>query len=259
MLCKLNLRSAGENLDMKIRQVMLALLTIGGSAALAVPAMAQSASASLSLDDSSSSSSSVVLPASPTYPNVDVTYTRPTEKAKIQNYFFDAFGSYPMVGAAFAAGINQVYNTPPEWGQGAEAYGKRFGSNFAIAAVTTRYGLAEAFHEDTIYYNCECKGVLPRLKHAMISTLTARRGTDGHAIFSFPALVAPYAGTMTAVYGWYPRRYDAEDGFRMGNYTLLGYVAGNLALEFLYGGPHSLLSRMHLKTALGAPDSGSNP
>jgi hypothetical protein len=246
---------------MKIRQVMLALLTIGGSAALAVPAKAQSVSASLSLADSGNSSSGSVLPVSPTYPNVDVTYTRPTEKTRLVNYFFDAYGPYPIVGAAFAAGINQVYNTPPVWGQGAEAYGKRFGSNFAIAAVatTTRYGLAEAFHEDTIYYNCECKGVLPRLKHALISTLSARRGTDGRAEFSFPALVAPYAGTMTAVYGWYPRRYDAEDGFRMGNYTLLGYVAGNLALEFLYGGPHSLLSRMHLKNDHGAPDSGSNP
>jgi hypothetical protein len=28
----------------------------------------------------------------------------------------------------------------------------------------------------------------------------------------------------------------------MGNYTLLGYVGGNIALEFLYGGLHTLLS-----------------
>jgi hypothetical protein len=240
---------------MRMRRILFLLLAIADLAMLPVRVKAQS------LADSGGSSSNAALPASPTYPPSDLTYMRPTERAKLQNYFFDAFGPYPMVGAAFLAGINQVYNTPPEWGQGAGAYGKRFGSNFAIAAVTTttRYGLAEAFHEDTIYYNCECKGVLPRLKHAVISTLTARRGPDGHTVFSFSALVAPYAGTMTAVYGWYPGRYNAEDGFRMGNYTLLGYVAGNLALEFLYGGPHSLLSRMHLKNDHGAPNSGSNP
>jgi hypothetical protein len=110
-----------------------------------------------------------------------------------------------------------------------------------------------------LYYRCECKGLFPRMSHAVISTFTSRRGDDGHRVFSVPALVAPYAGTMTAVYGWYPGRYGAKDGFRMGNYSVLGYVGGNIALEFLYGGPHSLLSRMHLSNRHGAPDSGSQP
>jgi ABC-type transporter Mla maintaining outer membrane lipid asymmetry ATPase subunit MlaF len=32
----------------------------------------------------------------------------------------------------------------------------------------------------------------------------------------------------------------------MGNYSVLGYVGENIALEFLYSGPHSWRSRMHL-------------
>jgi hypothetical protein len=143
----------------------------------------------------------------------DLTYIRPTRKTKLYNYVFDAFGPYPIVGAGLAAGINQEYDTPPEWKQGAAGYGKRFGSDFGIAAVstTTRYALAQAFKEDTLYYRCECKGVFPRLGHAVISTLTARRGDDGHRVFSFPALVAPYAASMTAVYAWYPGRYNGKD------------------------------------------------
>src|ERR1700709_1613395 len=115
-----------------------------------------------------------------------VTYTRPTEKTKLRNYFFDTFGPYPIIGAAAAAGINQVTNTPPEWQQGAEGYGKRFASNFCIAAVRlpSRYSLAQAFREDTLYYRCECKGIFPRASHAVISTFTARRGDDGHTVFS---------------------------------------------------------------------------
>jgi hypothetical protein len=101
--------------------------------------------------------------------------------------------------------------------------------------------------------------VLPRLRHAVISTLTARRGEDGHRVFSFAALIAPYAGTMTAVYGWYPRRYGAKDALRMGSCNLLENVAGNISLEFLYSGPHSLLSRMHLNNGHGAPNPGSEP
>ena len=119
--------------------------------------------------------------------------------------------------------------------------------------------IRDSFKEDTLYYRCECQGVFPRLGHAFLSTLTALRGTDGHRVFSFPALIAPYAGTMTAVYAWYPGRYNAKDALRMGNYTLLGYVGGNIALEFLYSGPHSLLSRMHLSKAHGAATPDSNP
>src|ERR1022692_760729 len=227
-------------------------LAFAGLAALPVPANAQA------LTDLGDSSGAV---ASTTTAAPDPTYMRPTEKTKIQNYLFDAFGPYPASGSAFAAGISQAYNTPPKWKQGAEGYGKRFGSDFGIAAVTTttRYAFSEALREDTLYYRCECKGVFPRLRHAVISTLTARRGVNGRRVFSFPDLVAPYAGTMTAVYDWYPGRYDYKDAFRMGNYSLLGYVGANISLEFLYSGPHSWLSRMHLNDKHRAPKSGSNP
>jgi hypothetical protein len=235
---------------MSTRRIMLALLVV-----TVLPLLARGQASA----DSGASSGAAVLPSSPgaARPQRTLTYIRPTEKIKLHNYFFDTFGPYPIVGAAFAAGINQAERTPPEWELGAEGYGKRFGSNFAIATVstTTRYALAKAFREDTLYYRCECKGLFPRLSHAVISTVTSRRGDDGHRVFSFPALVAPYAGTMTAVYGWYPGRFNAMDGFRMGNYSLLGYVGGNLALEFLYSGPHSWLSRMHLSNGHGAHDS----
>jgi hypothetical protein len=193
-------------------------------------------------------------------PPLDLTYERPTQATMARNYAFDAFGPYPVAGSAFAAGIGQMDKSTPEWNQGLKGYGRRFGSDFGIAAVgtTTRYALSEALREDSLYYRCACRGVFPRLGHAVFSTLTARHGEDGRLVFSLPALVAPYAGSMTAVYGWYPSRYGAKDGFRIGNYSLLSYVGGNIALEFLYSGPHSLLSRMHLNNAHGAPAPGPN-
>ncbi len=190
----------------------------------------------------------------------DLTYVRPTQRTMAINYVFDAYGPYPVAGAAFAAGINQFSNAPPEWGQGFGGYGNRFGSDFAIAVfgTSTRYGLAEALKEDTLYYRCECIGFFPRLRHAVISSATGRRGEDGHRVLSLPALLAPYAGTMTAVYGWYPDRFGAKDAFRMGNYSLLGYMGENISLEFFYSGPHSLLSRMHLTNKHGSPIQGPN-
>jgi hypothetical protein len=241
-----------EYFVMKIRKIMPGLLVVANLAALAVSAKAQSLLGSGNFSGTA---------ATATLAQPDFVYTRPTQSTKIRNYLFDAFGPYPIVGAALTAGFHQATDIGPEWGHGAEGYSRRFGSDFGIAAIstTTRYALSEAFKEDTLYYRCECQGVLPRLRHAVISTLTARRGEDGHRVFSFPALIAPYAGTMTAVYGWYPRRYGARDAFRMGSYSMVGYVAGNIGLEFLYSGPHSLLTRMHLNNGHGAPNSGLEP
>jgi hypothetical protein len=227
---------------MKMFRFVASVLALAGWGILAPVEKAQS------IVDATATTSSPVAPPAPMDPAPPpFAYSRPTEKMKIRTYVFDAFGPYPTVGAALIAAVNQGERTPPEWGQGAAAYGERFGSNLAIAAVTTttRYALAEAFREDTVYYRCECKGVFRRLQHALISTVTARRGEDGHRRLSFPALVAPYAGTMTAVYAWFPERYGPKDALRMGNYNLLAYAGENVALEFIYGGPHTLFSRLH--------------
>jgi hypothetical protein len=235
---------------MNTRRSVFFLLVISGF--VVVP---QGTAQSLPDAPSSSRNAAVTTPAQPS------AYVRPTQRIRLHNYLFDVVGPYPIAGAALVAGINQADYTPPEWKQGAEGYGKRFISNFGIATISTstRYVLAEALHEDTLYYRCSCKGFFPRLTYAVFSTLTSRRGDEGHRVFSVPALVAPYAGTMTAVYAWFPERYDAKDGFRMGNYAMLANVGGNIALEFLNSGPHSLLARMHLKNGHGAPDRDTKP
>jgi hypothetical protein len=234
---------------MKMRRPILLVFAVAGLAAM-IQAQVESAVVS---DEPSKSAASTT--------GSELAYTRPTEKTKLHDYLFDTIGPYPLVGAALLAGLNQAYDTPPEWKQGLEGYGRRFGSVLGIETVstTTRYALAEAFREDTTYYRCECKRFFPRLGHALISTLTARHGDDGKRVFSFPSLVAPYAGSMTAVAAWYPSRYGPKDAFRMGNYTLLGYAGANVALEFIYGGPHSLFARMHLTNAHKATGSDPNP
>jgi hypothetical protein len=240
-----------EDPDMKIPEKMIAL-----SILVALGILPQAAGAQTRDFAATTTAETSTVASRQTYPN----YVRPTTKTMAENYAFDTFGPYPIVGAAAAAGINQWTNSPPEWKQGAEAYGKRFGSNFGIAAVstTTRFALSAAFKEDSLYYRCECSGVLPRLSHAVISTVTARRGQDGHRVFSVAALVSPYVGTTTAIYGWYPDRFGAKDAFRMGNYNLLIGAGGNVAIEFIFSGRHSLLSRMHLNSRHGAQDSGPN-
>jgi hypothetical protein len=44
----------------------------------------------------------------------------------------------------------------------------------------------------------------------------------------------------------------------MGNYSLLAYAGGNIALEFISSSSHSLISRMHLNNGHGAPAWGAH-
>jgi hypothetical protein len=189
-------------------------------------------------------------------------YERPTQVQKLKAFAFDSFGPYAFVGSAISGAVEQADNAPPEWGNdpgGAGAYGQRVANAFGINLVTqtTRYSLSEVFHEDTIYYRCDCDGFGPRLKHALLSTITARKGDDGHYVFSIPNFVAPYAGGEAAANLWYPGRYGPKDGFRLGNYNLAVQAGLNLALEFIYGGPHTFLSRHHVPIVSGMTGSDS--
>lgn len=235
--------------------------------ATAPPVRAQSASGSASTPQASQPSQSSPSNAAQsssssrqTGSETIMVYHRPSEREKLKNYAFDTFGPYPIITAIASGGIQQAENRPPDWHQGWDSFGERVGSAYGIQVVTTstRYILAEAFREDTLYYRCACSGFFPRLGHALLSTVTARRGDDGHYFFSFAALSAPYAGTMTAALGWYPSRYKPMDGFRMGNFNLATAAGQNVALEFIYGGPHSMLGRfriLHKRTG----DDRTNP
>jgi hypothetical protein len=241
-----------EPLGINIRRAIVLVLVPAILAAICVQVRSQSLSQSDNLPPNAESAARGKL---------DLIYVRPTPKTTLKNYAFDALGPYAFVGTALTAGLDQETNTPPEWRQGFRAYSKRLGSDFGIAfaGTTARYGSAAALSVDTSYYRCECSGVFPRTGHAILSTLTARRGQNGHRVFSFPALLAPYAGSTTAVYGWYPPRYGVKDALCMGSYSLLESVGANIALEFIYSGPHSLIARMRLNGAHGPPGPGAKP
>jgi len=159
----------------------------------------------------------------------DAIYTAPTGQQKLRSFASDAFGPYAFASAVFAGGIQQAYDAPPEWGGGFHASTVRVASNFGIELVTTtvHYGLGAVFHEDIAYYRCLCTGLFPRLGHALISTVN---------------------------------RMGAKDGFRMGNYNLLGQAGQNLAFEFIFGGPHTLFGHSrHSLFSRRAPTTDPGP
>jgi len=207
------------------------------------------------------------IPASTLVPVADVSgqaftgYIFPTQQERYRNYAWNALGPVAFAGSSFAAAIDQGFNFPHKWGQGMDAYGARVASNLGISLVTAtaQYSLAEAFHEDTAYYHCECRGFFPRFRHAAISTVASRRGSDGHRSFSVALTMSPFVGPLVAANTWIPSHNGPMLGFHMGEHNLLGQFAQDEALEFLYGGPTTLLGRIERRFLKKSSDSDSNP
>jgi hypothetical protein len=161
-------------------------------------------------------------------------YAFPDPSHQFRNFLYSTFGPPGLISTAIGAGIDQGKPAPPEWDSGAQGYGERYGSRFAmnLTAKTTEYTLGALIHEDVAYHRCTCSGFLPRTGHAFISVLTAK-APGGRTVFSVPSLVAPYAGSFTAVYAWYPNRYEPSDALRIGNISFAFKAGGNLIGEFI--------------------------
>ena len=243
--------------------VFLALIVFAAGPARAQSTFADNVGGAL---DGSPSPTAVVpapLPAASTsLPTSPDAYVPPTEEQRFHDFAWNAFGPVAFAGSAVAAAIDQATDFPHQWGQGEDAYGVRVASNFGIglATATAEYSLAEAFHEDTKYYRCTCSGFFPRLWHAAVSTVASRRGADGDVSFSVALAASPFIGPMAAARTWIPDDRDRlVVGFRLGSNNLLGQFAQNEALEFLYGGPRTLLGHIQHHFFKKSFDADSQP
>jgi hypothetical protein len=174
-------------------------------------------------------------PLTPSQGSTNSTYVFPTRSERFKRYIWDTVGPWSLVGIAAGAGIDQWENNPPEWGQGASGYGKRFASSLGQNAIqqTTSYGLSEAFRLDTGFSKSNRNGFGPRLGDALIQNVTSRT-RKGKRIISVPRLAGFYAGGIIPAVTWYPSRFSYKDGLRDGTYSLVFGFATNVIREFIF-------------------------
>ncbi len=101
--------------------------------------------------------------------------------------------------AVFLAALDQRANDPAAWGQGFDAYSRRFANRWARTAVrnTIESGAAAALGYDQRYIQCKCDGGMRRFGHAMaMHFVTYNR--NGHWVPNIPrvgsAIGAEYIG-----------------------------------------------------------------
>ena len=160
--------------------------------------------------------------------------TQLTETKRLQLYLVATAGPVPILAEAAAAGIGQWENSPKEWGQGWEAYGKRFGSNLAYNGVrqTITSGTSIIFREDNRYFASHKQGFWPRTGYAILSTVTARH-PDGSRTFSVSSVAGVFgASAISSIWG--PRSFKGFDNIAENAGISFAATAGfNIVREFM--------------------------
>jgi hypothetical protein len=102
-------------------------------------------------------------------PNPASPYLPMTKKEKFHFYLKTTFAPQQFLFSAASAGIKQAYDSVPEWGQGMEGYGKRFGSTYGKNAIgyTISFGVGLMLREDPRYFKSHNSGLWKRGLHAL--------------------------------------------------------------------------------------------
>lgn len=107
---------------------------------------------------------------------------------------------------AFLAGVSQAENSEPGYGQGAQGYGKRFGTAFADGTIENFFAgaiLPSVLHQDPRYYQLGKGGFWRRTGYA-VSRIFVTRTDSRNAQFNYSEVVGSAAAAAISTYSYHP-------------------------------------------------------
>lgn len=164
-------------------------------------------------------------------------------KGKFKLFFDDSFDYSTFVYIGILAGIEQADRNVPEFGDGADAYGKYYYHLFADQGVGnffTEFALASAFKQDPRYFTLGRGGFFKRTGYAL-SREVITRTDDGGSAFNFSEVIGN--GAAAGISGlYYPAGYETwtKTGQRWADQLALDALF-NVLKEFWPDIRHSVL------------------
>ena len=169
-------------------------------------------------------------------------YRPPTAGEQLRTLERRVFGVGPVGGSLFSATIQFARDRPDPlyWNTDAAGFGKRFGAAYGQRVINagTRYTLGALLHEDNRYILCHACSLRSKLANALLADVTARRGPEGHRVFSPTGIAAGMSGSLVAYAFWYPNQDPDYTIGRGARNALIGFgtrPATHFALELLDG------------------------
>ncbi len=154
---------------------------------------------------------------------------------------------YTFVFAAAAAGINQARNSPSDYGQGAEGYGKRYGAGIAdglIDGILVTGVYPSLLHQDPRYYRLGSGGFSHRAGYAGSRILVTRQDS-GRKAFNFSEVLGSFSASAIGV-TYYPQsQRDFSDVAERAGVQFAFDAGFNLLKEFYPEISRKLFRRKH--------------
>lgn len=170
-----------------------------------------------------------------TKPTAVNDYVRPDSKTRATRYVKSMFGPTALAKNVASAGYSTSRNSPVEWGDHWEGFGRRFASGLGKGIIknTISYGLDETLKLDSHYYRSQKKDFGSKVTNALISPVTAR-DRNGKRMIGIPRIAGTYTAGIVAAETWFPARYNWKDGVKSGTISLGMNAAFNLVKEFIW-------------------------
>jgi len=168
------------------------------------------------------------------FPDIAANTQALTPVQKFQLFVDNSVSVNAIMESALGSAIGQADDSPTGFGEGWNAYGKRFGSSLARGASGEFFGtfvLASALHEDPRFFPQRHPGLARGVKYS-VRRIFVTRSDDGREVKNVSGLLGPLLGESLANAYWPDRNRTAGDTLFRYGLDLASRVGGNLLREY---------------------------
>jgi hypothetical protein len=168
------------------------------------------------------------------FPDIAANAERLSAGKKFELFVDNSISLHGLAGAAFGAGLAQAADTPGGFGQGGDAYAKRFGSSMARLASSNFFGtflLASALHQDPRFFPKKEPTIGRGVKYSL-ERVVVTRNDDGRDVRNWSGLLGPLLAEGLANAYWPQQDRTAAQTFRRYGIDLAAHAGTNMLREY---------------------------
>lgn len=168
------------------------------------------------------------------FPDIALNTERLSPGQKFQIFVDNSISVHTVTWAMLGSAVGQADDSPTGFGEGWDAYSKRFGSSMGRQASSEFFGtfvLASALHEDPRFY----AEVNPKLMHAAkysVQRVFVTRSDDGRDVINWSGLIGPAMAEGLANVYWPEQNRTVGDTLLRYGLDLATRAGGNMLREY---------------------------
>jgi len=168
------------------------------------------------------------------FPDIAASSEPLTPSQKFELFVDNSISVHTILYSAVASAVSQADNSPTGYGQGWDAYGKRFGSSMARNASAEFFGtfiLSSAMHYDPRFFPDKDPSFGQAVGHSVKRIFVTHRDSGG-AVLDIPGLTGPLLAEGLANVYWPDRNRTVGDTFMRYGIDLAVQAGGNMLREY---------------------------